>query len=190
MSRERKAVFLDRDGVICEEPPFYAHRPDQLKIISGVPEAIRILNENDFLVVVASNQAGVAKGLYTEDDTIMYHAALAGLLEKEGARIDKIYYCPHHPRAVRSELRVRCSCRKPEPGMLKKAAEEWSINLSRSFMVGDKWSDIGAGNHAGVTSILVRTGQGEQQLRDRSPYRADFILEDLPAAVRKIITCV
>jgi len=144
----RRAVFLDRDGVITQEPPHYAHRVDQLKFIPGAPEAIRSLNQNGYLVIVVTNQSGIGRGYYLEEDTIKFNQAMEQKLDKYGARIDAIYYCPHHPDD-------HCECRKPKPGMLLDAGKRFNINFTQSFMVGDRMSDIEAGEHVGCETILV-----------------------------------
>jgi len=158
-----KAVFLDRDGVITEDPPHYAHRVDQVKIIPGSGEAIRLLNQHDYKVIVVSNQSGVAKGYYQEDDVWKFNAEMKRQLSLEGAHIDAIYYCPHHPDATVNQFRESCTCRKPQPGMLIRAAKEHRINLDASFMIGDKFSDILAGKSAHCKSIFVLTGHGKEE---------------------------
>ena len=137
-----KAVFLDRDGVIIRDPPHFAHRIDQLEIIPNSAEAIRLLNENGFKVVIVSNQSGVARGYYQEKDIGIFNRAMDEELKKKGAFIDAIYYCPHHPDAEMEAYRIDCDCRKPKPGMLKRAENDLNLGLKRSFMVGDKITDI------------------------------------------------
>ncbi|MHB8164938.1 MAG: D-glycero-beta-D-manno-heptose 1,7-bisphosphate 7-phosphatase [Methanoregula sp.] len=157
------AVFLDRDGVITQDPPHYAHRIDQVQIIPGSGEAIRLLNEAGFLIIVVSNQSGVARGYYDEKDVTIFNEEMKRQLSRDNAYVDAIYYCPHHPEAVVAEYRQSCSCRKPNPGMLLKAAEQYNIDLSRSFLVGDKISDILAGTEVKCQSILVLTGHGMEE---------------------------
>lgn len=181
-----KAVFLDRDGVITQEPPHYAHRIDQLKLISRSCEAIRLLNENGFIVIVVSNQSGIAHGYYLEDDTILFNRAMKEKLEKCGAYIDAIYYCPHHPEAKIARYRVNCNCRKPKPGMLQKAEKDLSIDLKQSFMVGDKWSDIEAGKRAGCKTVMLRTGHGMAELEKSNMVGCDYVANDLYEAAKSI----
>jgi len=159
-----KAVFLDRDGVITEDPPHYAHRVDQVRIIPGGGEAIRLLNEWGYLVIVVSNQSGVAKGYYGERDIELFNEEMKRQLSLEGAHIDALYYCPHHPEGTVKELCKSCTCRKPQPGMLIQAAEEHQINLKTSFLVGDKFSDIVAGNSVKCRTIFVLTGHGMDEV--------------------------
>jgi len=160
------AVLLDRDGVITEDPPHYAYRVEQVQIIPRSGEAIRLLNEMGYLVIVVSNQSGVARGYYREPDITRFNDEMMRQLSLDGAHIDAIYYCPHHPDAKIDKYRSTCRCRKPQPGMLLKAAEEHHINLEKSYIIGDKMSDIEAGKRAGCRGILVVTGHGaEESLR-------------------------
>ncbi|MCK5130438.1 MAG: D-glycero-beta-D-manno-heptose 1,7-bisphosphate 7-phosphatase [Clostridiales bacterium] len=181
-----RAVFLDRDGVITQDPPHYAHRRDQFALISGSAEAIKLLNENDFKVVVVSNQSGVARGYYAEADTNIFNQLMCDELEKKGAHIDAIYYCPHHPKFGDSRYKIDCDCRKPKPGMLLKAARELHIDLKKSFVIGDKISDVMAGYSAGCTTILVLTGHGVEEMSKKN-IKTNFISNDLCGAVNKII---
>lgn len=160
----KRAVFLDRDGVITQDPPHYAHKPEQLELIPGAAEAIRTLNDEGFLVVVVTNQSGVARGYYTEDDVAIYNRTLEDELHKKNAHIDAVYYCPHHPDIGDSKYKIKCDCRKPNPGLLLLAAKELEINLEESFVVGDKLSDVMAGKSVGCATILVLTGHGELEL--------------------------
>jgi len=152
----RGAVFLDRDGTINEETQYLCD-PRSLRLIPGAAEAVRRLNQSGAPVIVVTNQAGVGRGYYSESRVAEVHAELARALAAQGAHLDAIYYCPHHPDEG-------CTCRKPEPGMLLRAAEEWEIDLARSYMVGDKLSDLQAGQRAGCRSVLVLTGYGAQAL--------------------------
>ena len=181
-----RAVFLDRDGVITQEPPHYAHELSQLELIYKSADAIRLLNENGFVVIVASNQAGIAHGYYREEDAILFHQAMKENLAKEGAYIDAIYYCPHHPEAKIERYRVDCNCRKPKPGMLTRAKRELNIDLKQSFIVGDKLSDIEAGERAGCKTIMVRTGQGMEELKSNE-IDCDYVANDLYDAVQHIL---
>ena len=181
-----RAVFLDRDGVITQEPPHYTHELSQLELIPKSADAIRLLNGSGFVVIVASNQAGIAHGYYREEDAILFHQAMKENLAKEGAYIDAIYYCPHHPEAKIERYRVDCNCRKPKPGMLTRAEKEWNIDLKQSFIVGDKLSDIEAGERAGCKTIMVRTGHGVEELKSNE-IDCDYIANDLHDAVQHIL---
>jgi D-glycero-D-manno-heptose 1,7-bisphosphate phosphatase len=145
-----------------------------------------LLNENGFVVIVASNQAGIAHGYYREEDAILFHQAMKENLAKEGAYIDAIYYCPHHPEAKIERYRVDCDCRKPKPGMLTRAEKELNIDLKQSFIVGDKLSDIEAGKRAGCKTIMVRTGQGVEELKSNE-IDCDYVANDLYDAVQHIL---
>ena len=140
---KRPAAFLDRDGVINVDHG-YVHRADQLEWIAGAPEAVRVLNQAGYTVIVITNQSGVARGYFDEAAVRQFHAHMQDRLRAEGAHIDAFYYCPHHPEGTVKELAVRCRCRKPGIGMLEQAAREWPIDLSRSFLIGDKNDDMAA----------------------------------------------
>ncbi|MFM8273156.1 MAG: D-glycero-alpha-D-manno-heptose-1,7-bisphosphate 7-phosphatase [Gemmata sp.] len=156
----RDAVFLDRDGTLIEDVHYLA-RPDQVRLIPGAAAAVRALNDAGALVVVVTNQAGVARGLFPESRVAEVHRRLSELLAQHGAKVDAFYHCPHHPEGL-GGYRVACACRKPEPGMLLAAARDLDIDLARSWMVGDKPCDAGAGRAAGCRTLLVRTGHGAE----------------------------
>ena len=181
-----RAVFLDRDGVITQDPPHYAHRLDQLKLIPRSAEAIRLLNENGFKVIVVSNQSGVARGYYQEKDVKIFNRAMEEELKKKSAYIDAIYYCPHHPEAEIEAYRIDCECRKPKPGMLKQAEKDLNLDLTKSFMVGDKWSDIEAGRKAACKTIMVKTGHGRRELKDKR-IECEYLVADLYNAIKMIL---
>lgn len=180
-----KAIFLDRDGVINQEPPHYAHRPDQVKLIPGSARAINILNKNSFIVTVVTNQAGVAKGYYQEEDVILFNNLMKDKLKRYGAKIDAIYYCPHHVEGKIDRYRIDCDCRKPKPGMLKRAEKDLNIDLKQSFIIGDKQSDINAGKIVGCKTILVLTGYGKEL--KNNDIRSDFIANNLYDAIKYIL---
>jgi D-glycero-D-manno-heptose 1,7-bisphosphate phosphatase len=159
LSAGRTGVFIDRDGTLNEERDFLK-RPEDLRLVDGAGDAVRILNELGVVTCVISNQSGIARGYLTEKDLSMIHSALVEKLRADGARLDRIYYCPHHPTEGFPPYRIDCDCRKPKPGMLKTAQQEFNLDLSRSFVVGDKLDDIGAGKAVGATTILVLTGYG------------------------------
>jgi D-glycero-D-manno-heptose 1,7-bisphosphate phosphatase len=138
---KRPAAFLDRDGVLNIDHG-YAHRPEQLEWIAGAPEAVRLLNEAGYYVIVITNQSGVARGYFEEAAVRQFHAHMQDALRAQGAHIDAFYYCPHHPEGTIKELTVRCRCRKPNPGMLEQAVGEWPIDLHGSFLIGDKDDDM------------------------------------------------
>ena len=180
-----RAVFLDRDGVITQEPPHYAHKISQLALINGAADGIRRLNENGYMVVVVSNQSGIGRGYYGVEAAERYNEALIQKLSEAGARLDAVYYCPHYPEATVEKYRVDCDCRKPKPGMLKTAEKALELDLAQSYMVGDKSIDIEAGKRAGCRTILVKTGYGSEELK-RNHVDCDYIAEDLDDAARHI----
>lgn len=187
----RPAVFLDRDGTINVEKD-YLYRVEDFTFIPGAPEAIHRLNQAGFLVIVVTNQSGVARGYYTLDDVDVLHRHIQAELAKVGAHIDGFYRCPHHPTQGAGEFRRDCDCRKGHPGMLLQAAAEHRIELARSFMVGDKAADVEAGERAGCVPLLVLTGYGAEEANHLPESRArrfpglaeavDFILR--PAVPR------
>jgi len=153
------AVFLDRDGTIIRHVELM-HRIDQLKILPGSSKAIRLLNESGIPVFVVTNQPVVARGISTEQQVRQVHEELVRRMAKRGAKIDGIYFCPHHPDATLEQYREKCACRKPEPGMIFEAAEENGIDLKNSVLIGDTTQDVETGRRAGVRTILVETGHG------------------------------
>ena len=139
----RPAAFLDRDGVLNVDRG-YTFRPEDLVMIPTAAAAVRLLNDAGFYVFVVSNQSGVARGFYTEAAVDLFNTHIQETLLVEGAHIDAFYYCPHHPDGVIKELTIQCRCRKPQPGLLEQAARDWPIDLSRSFLIGDKDDDLAA----------------------------------------------
>lgn len=154
----QRAIFLDRDGTINEYVGFVT-KPEQIRLIDKVAEAIKIINESGYLAIVISNQPVIARGDCTVEELANIHMMLETELGKRGAYLDAIYYCPHHPdkgfEGEIKELKFDCECRKPKPGMLLQAAKDYNIDLSKSYMVGDSKADIEAGIAAGCISILV-----------------------------------
>jgi D-glycero-D-manno-heptose 1,7-bisphosphate phosphatase len=179
----KRAVFIDRDGTINEEKE-YLFRTEDLAFIPGAPRAIRLLNEAGFLVIVVTNQSGVARGYYTEEDVHLLHRHIAAELDQQGARVDAWYYCPHHPSG-RGSYSLPCRCRKPLPGMLLEAAGRFDIDLESSVMIGDKLVDVEAGAAAGCRSVLVRTGYGsDEEQRCRSGIE---VYDDLLQAAESLV---
>ena len=153
----RPAVFLDRDGTVIEERG-YLGRLDLIELFPWSAEAIRLLGDAGYAVVIVTNQAGIARGLFDEAFVHAAHARLDAILREHGALVDGYYYCPHHPDGSVDRYRLRCECRKPAPGMVRLAAVDLVLDVARSFVVGDKWLDIGLARNAGATGVLVRTG--------------------------------
>jgi D-glycero-D-manno-heptose 1,7-bisphosphate phosphatase len=159
----RIAVFFDRDGTLIEDVG-YLRTPDEVRLIPGAAEAVRLLNERRIFTCVVSNQSGVARGFFTEADLVPIHDRLERELAAGGAHLDRIYYCPHHPTIGRPPYNIDCTCRKPRTGMVQRAASEVPIALEKSFVVGDKTADIELGKAVGAQSILVLTGYGRSSL--------------------------
>ena len=184
----RKAIFLDRDGVLNAEAERVVS-PDDLQLLPGAVEAVRSINRSEFLAIVVTNQPAIAKGWLTEADLDLIHAKMESALGAGQAYVDRIYYCPHHPKTgYPGEVlayKVPCQCRKPSPGMLLAAAAELNIDLAGSWMIGDRTVDIEAGARAGVRTALVRTGYaGSDGINDRKP---DRIFDDLCEATRCLL---
>ena len=181
------AVFLDRDGTLIDDID-YLSGFDQIALFPWTVDALRLIARAGYLTVVVTNQSAVARGIVTEDFVRATHAELNRRLERGGAHIDAFYFCPHHPDATIEQYRRECRCRKPEPGMLEDAARDLSIDLSRSWMVGDRWIDVAAGNAASVRSVLVRSGHAARVEEVPAPgIRADAILNNLMEAVGWIL---
>lgn len=179
MSDDRRpAVFLDRDGTLNKEVN-YLHKIENFEWIPGAPEAIRRLNELGVSVLVVTNQSGVARGYYDEETVDQLHTWMNEQLAEIGAQIDAFYYCPYHPEGTVEKYRALSHCRKPNSGMFEEAIQKWSVDPARSFVVGDKNTDLIPGNELGMTTILVRTGHGETE-DDTVP---DHVVADVSAAV-------
>lgn len=183
----RPAVFLDRDGTLLEEAG-YLDRLERLVFFPFSIDAVRLLNRGGFAVVIITNQSGVGRGMYSEEFVIQAHEVVAQRVAEGGGRIDAYYYCPHHPAAEVERYRLACDCRKPAPGMLRRAAVDLSLDLSRSFIIGDKWTDIEVAHAAGAHGILVRTGYGRSsELAPRAGVEPAAVVDDLIAAAAWIL---
>jgi D-glycero-D-manno-heptose 1,7-bisphosphate phosphatase len=181
------AVFLDRDGTVNEEVNFLSD-PSELHLIDGAATAIREANALGLKVIITTNQSGVARGFLTEEQLQTIHERLREMLSREGASVDAIYYCPHYPAEGNSPYLQECSCRKPNPGMVLQAKDTFDIDLAHSFVVGDRLVDIQMGKSIGATTIIVRTGYGndEIQLMQQQNVVADYIAENLLDAMQYI----
>lgn len=178
------AVFIDRDGTINVDVDFLSS-PSQLQLIPRSAEAIRELNDLGIAVVVITNQSGIARGLYTEDDLRRVHEAMDSELKKFGATVLEYFYCPHHPEEGLPPYRIECECRKPKPGMLNQAKQKYGFSLTRSFVVGDKCIDVQTGKAVGAVAIQVATGYGEKEKLLCGNIR-DYFASDLYDAVQFI----
>nr|WP_217437001.1 D-glycero-beta-D-manno-heptose 1,7-bisphosphate 7-phosphatase [Serratia fonticola] len=179
------AIFLDRDGTINIDHG-YVHEIDDFQFIDGVIDACRELKSMGFALVLVTNQSGIARGKFSEDQFMRLTEWMDWSMADRDVDLDGIYFCPHHPEAVIEEYRQVCDCRKPQPGMLLQAQKELNIDLAASYMVGDKIEDMQAAAAAGVgTKVLVRTGKPVTEEGEKA---ADWVLnslQELPAAIKK-----
>jgi len=184
LKNKQQAIFLDRDGVINKEVNLL-HKLKQLKLINKAADAIKRLNGSDYLVIVITNQPVVARGFCTEEDIRKIHEKLETLLGKQGAFIDRIYYCPHHPDKgypnENKKYKIECNCRKPNIGMLLKAEKEFNIEKKLSFIIGDTTTDIQTGINYGIQTILIKTGY--EGLDNKFSVKPDYVFRDLKEAV-------
>jgi D-glycero-D-manno-heptose 1,7-bisphosphate phosphatase len=183
----RQAVFLDRDGTLIEESG-YLDRLDRLAFFPYTTDAVRLLNRAGLAVVVVTNQSAVARGFIEEAFIAQTHRFMADRLAAGSARIDGFYYCPHHPDGVLEAYRQHCECRKPRPGLFRKASSDLELDLSHSFAVGDRWQDLDAGKSVGARTVLVRTGYGRvTEASSHDGIGADAVSDNLMEAVSWIL---
>jgi len=167
-----KAVFLDRDGTINVDKE-YVHKVEDLEFIPGVLEALAKLAKTDYRIIIITSQSGIGRGYYTQNDYEIFTKNMLNKIKRNGGRIDAVYFCPHSPDAG-------CDCRKPKPKMILDAARDFNIDLSKSYMIGDKRADMIMGDNAGCKKIRVMTGKGEKS-------DADYTAKDLADAIDAII---
>jgi D-glycero-D-manno-heptose 1,7-bisphosphate phosphatase len=185
----KPAVFLDRDGTLIEDVG-YLDALNRIDVFPWTVDAIRALNRAGLPVVVVTNQAGVARGFFTDAFVEETHRHLEARLAAGGAHIDAYYYCPHHPNGKVAAFARSCDCRKPGPGMIHNAARDLGLDPARSFVVGDTWLDIGLARAVGARGILVRTGAGAAwEARPVEGLAADAVADNLAAAVSVILQC-
>jgi D-glycero-D-manno-heptose 1,7-bisphosphate phosphatase len=184
----QSAIFLDRDGTINEDIG-YVSAPGELIVYPYAAEAVRLVNEAGLKAIVITNQSGIARRMYTEETLAAIHDRMIEELARGGGRIDAIYYCPHHPRVGDERYRKACDCRKPRTGMLLRAAREHSIDLSSSYVIGDKASDINLAGNAGASGVLVMSGYGRETLANKGewPCAPAIVADDLLEAVKRIL---
>ncbi len=182
MSHTKKIIFIDRDGTINVEKN-YVHQLADLEFIAGSTEALQQLSRAGHILYIITNQAGIAKGLYTEKQFHDFSNAMLGILKESDIRIEKILYCPHHPEATVSAYRKNCLCRKPGTALLEQALAEQKMDAVHGIVIGDRNSDIDAGLKLGMQTLLVETGYGAQE---KSFTKAHHIVKDLHAAVQMI----
>ena len=185
----KRAVFIDRDGTLREEIGYVNHA-SRFRLLPRSAAAIKRLNEVGIPAVLVTNQAGVARGYFPEERILEVHERMEELLADENARLEGIYYCPHHPSAGEPPYRAECDCRKPKPGLLLCAARDLDLDIPGSYMVGDKLSDVELARAAGCKGILVLTGYGRGEWEynsETSGVTPDFVAEDLLDAVEWIL---
>ena len=179
MQEKNRAVFIDRDGTIARDVP-YCSRPEDFEFLPDVVEGIKLLNERNFKVVVVTNQSGIARGYFTEEMLAIIHDKMRTELAKHGARVDAIYYCPHHPDD-------NCECRKPKPKMLLRAASDLDIDLKQSCVIGDSDMDVEMGMRAGCKSILIAEKNKEGEI-DKQMLCPDYVAPSINAATQWVIS--
>lgn len=183
-----RAIFIDRDGTISEEVGYINHL-SRFRLFPYSAAALNQLHKNGYLAIVITNQAGVARGYFSEAMVQEIHQQMKKELETSGARLDAIYYCAHHPSVGEPPYQLDCDCRKPKPGLLLRAAQDNNIDLANSWMVGDRYSDIELAANAGVKSALVLSGYGRgewEHQRESWSRQPDLVADDLLAAVNQI----
>lgn len=186
---KRPAIFMDRDGTINEQRGYINHL-SRFVLLPGVVEAVRLLNENNFLTIIVSNQSGVARGYFPIDLVDEVHASLRATLKEKGAIIDGIFFCPHYPRASVERYSSECGCRKPATGLIDQARDSFDIDMSSSYVIGDRYTDIELAHRSSLKGILVETGYGRGDIEyviPNQPIKPTYIARDLLDAVRWIV---
>jgi len=186
---KRPAVFIDRDGTVNEQMGYINHI-SRFVMLPGAAEAIRLLNMHQYLAIIVSNQSGVARGYYPIGLVDEVHAHMRALMEKEGAFVDGIFFCPHYKRGSVPEYSIECDCRKPRTGLIEQASKAFEIEMDNSYVIGDRYSDIELAVRSGMKGILVTTGYGQGDIDyvfPRLSFKPAHIAGDLLHAVRWII---
>lgn len=189
MSAARPAIFIDRDGTLSHEVGYVNH-PSRFRLYPWAVEAVRLINGSGRLAVVATNQAGVARGYFPESLVHEVHASLDDTMRSGGARLDGIYYCPHHPSVGEPPYRRDCDCRKPRPGLLRRAESELGIDLGASWVIGDRLGDMQLAWSVGARGALVKSGYGLGELTYDAPRwerQPDLVSDTLLDAVLAIL---
>jgi histidinol-phosphate phosphatase family protein len=175
-----KVVFLDRDGVISKDSPEHIKSWEEFHFLPHVKEAIKILTEHEFNIIIITNQSVIARGMTSVEELNQMHINMIKEIEKEGGKIVDIYYCPHHPDD-------KCNCRKPAPGMLIKAIKDHHINPKKSFMIGDRMMDVKVGKKVGTRTIIIPSTLGLKEMKEEKNIKPDYIAKDLYDASKWII---
>ncbi len=185
----QRAVFIDRDGTLSEEVGYINH-PSRFRLFPFAAAAIKHLNDHGWLAIVVTNQAGVARGYFSEDMIQTVHQGMRADLEAGGGRLDAIYYCAHHPSVGEPPYRFDCDCRKPKPGLISQAARDFDIDRENSWMVGDRYSDVELARNARLNSMFVLSGYGRGEWEHQKhnwTVHPDLVAEDLLQAVQMIV---
>jgi len=188
----RAAIFMDRDGTVAHEVGYVNHL-SRFRPFPYAVDAVRLINRSGLLAVLVTNQAGVARGYFPESLVHEVHASLRSLMEAGGARLDGIYYCPHHPSVGEPPYRLDCDCRKPRPGLLRRASADLGIDLTKSFVIGDRLGDLELAWSVRARGVLVKTGYGLGELVSQAPSWArqpDLVAENLLEAVERVLSAV
>lgn len=180
------AVFLDKDGTLLEDLPYSVDR-SKMKVLQGAGEGLRLLSSAGYRLVVVSNQSGVARGYFPEEALVGVETRLREIFTELGVPLDGVYFCPHHPMGRVAEYAVSCSCRKPQPGLILRAAAEHDLDVTRSWMIGDILDDVEAGRRAGCRSVLIDNGN-ETEWELTSARRPDYTASDLSEAAACILS--
>jgi D-glycero-D-manno-heptose 1,7-bisphosphate phosphatase len=183
-----RAIFLDRDGTLNEETG-YITDPLQFRLYDFAAEAVRLINARGWRAIVVTNQAGIARGLYDETFLAKLHEQMIRTFDAAGARIDAVYFCPHHPEKGEPPYRQACTCRKPAPGMIERAARDFDLHLPNCFVIGDRYSDVAAAHAVGARGLLLRTGHGQAEIETAGwPREPDHVAENVIEAVRWVFS--
>jgi D-glycero-D-manno-heptose 1,7-bisphosphate phosphatase len=177
----KKAIFLDKDGTLIKDVPYNVN-PGLINLLPGVVEGLQQLSQQGYILVVVTNQAGVARGYFTEHDLPAVETRLQELLQEHGLQLHGFYYCPNHPEGIVAPYNVACNFRKPMPGMLLQAAQELDIDLQQSWMIGDILHDVEAGNRAGCRTVLINNGGETEWIKDNAYREPGYICADLTEA--------
>ena len=186
---KKPAVFIDRDGTVNEQMGYINHL-SRFIMLSGAAEAIKLLNSHQYLAIIVSNQSGVARGYYPIELVNEVHAHMRALMEKDGAIVDGIFFCPHHINGSVPEYSIKCNCRKPKTGLIEKACKAFDIDMTNSYVIGDRYSDIELAVRLDIRGILVTSGYGLGDLEyvfPRLSFSPAYVAKDLLHAVRWII---
>lgn len=187
MQVKRKAVFLDKDGTLIQDIPYNVDT-DKIVLEEGVVPGLRLLATHGFIFIIITNQSGIAKGYFTENEIVEVKRSLAKLFDEKGLpSFEDFYFCPHHPDGIISRFAYMCSCRKPAPGLLMRAAEDHHISLQHSWMIGDILNDVEAGNRAGCKTILIDNGSETEWIDDGFYRRPFYVVPNFLEAAKKII---